>query len=456
MGLAARKVALDILCIGEKRAFRASPFQGKSFRALPPDDRALCEELVMGTWRWRNVLDSVIASWSRYPVERLETRVREALRLGVYEILFTRMPAPAAVSITVDAVGKASRQKALVNAVLRRVAEHSGHIEMPPIEDLESYIETRFSHPRWIVRRFIDTFGERGALALASFDQRVPPVTLRTNVLKTTRDSLVDLLRKAGVQARPGRYLDMAVEVSRAGPVTDLPGYHDGLFSIQDEGAMAVSLVVDPQPGEVVWDACAAPGGKTTHLAELMGDRGLVVATDKHEEGLGLLRHSVTRLGLRNIQIVYMDVTDLGSVAGKFEGPFDRVLVDAPCTGLGVLRRRADLRWRRREKDVSAMTDIQKKILNAVAPLVKPGGVLVYSTCTLTEEENQGVFSEFLEDHPEFSPSDPRPFLPASMFKDEVPPEPRYRLSTGPGTVLLLPHVHGTDGFFIARAVRCH
>ncbi|MBE3519015.1 MAG: 16S rRNA (cytosine(967)-C(5))-methyltransferase RsmB [Firmicutes bacterium] len=456
MGPTARKVALDILCRGEKGAFRASPFQGESFRALTPEDRALCEELVMGTWRWRNVLDSVVASWSRYPVERLETRVREALRLGVYQILFTRIPPPVAVSVTVEAVGKAPRQKALVNAVLRRVVEHSGHVEMPPIEDLELYIETRFSHPRWIVRRFITAFGERGALALASFDQRVPPVTLRTNVLRTTRDSLMDLLLKAGVQARPGRYFDMAIEVTGAGPVTELPGYRDGLFSVQDEGAMAVSLVVDPQPGEVVWDACAAPGGKSTHLAELMGGKGLVVATDKHEEGLGLLKHSVIRLGLRNIKIAHMDVTDAKSVAGRFERPFDRVLVDAPCTGLGVLRRRADLRWHRKEKDVSLMTEIQKKLLNAVAPLVKPGGVLVYSTCTLTEEENQGVFSEFLQNHPEFRPSDPRPFLPVSMFRGEVSSELRCRLSTVPGTVLLLPHVHGTDGFFIARAVRCN
>lgn len=456
MGPAARKVALDILCGGEKGAFRASPFQGKSFRTLSPEDRALCEELVMGTWRWRNVLDSVIAPWSRYPLERLETRVREALRLGVYQMLFMRIPAPAAVSATVDAVGKDRPKKALVNAVLRRVAEHAGHVEMPPIEDLESYIEVRFSHPRWMARRFIDAFGERGALELASFDQKVPAVTLRANVLRTTRDTLLDVLRKAGIQARPGRHLDMSIEVSKAGPVTGLPGYRDGLFSVQDEGAMAVSLVVDPQPGEAVWDVCAAPGGKTTHLAELMGDRGLVVATDKHEEGLGLLRHSATRLGLRSIQIARTDVTDLESAKGRIGGPFDRVLVDVPCTGLGVLRRRADLRWRRREEDVNAMMDVQKKILNGVAPFVKPGGVLVYSTCTLTEEENRGVFSEFLQNHPEFSPSDPGPLLPASMCQDKVPPEPGGRLSTAPGTVLLLPHVHGTDGFFIARAVRCH
>lgn len=456
MGPTARKVALDILCGGEKGAFRASPFQGKSFRALSPEDRALCEELVMGTWRWRNVLDSVIASWSRYPLERLETRVREALRLGVYQMLFTRIPAPAAVSATVDAVGKARPQNALVNAVLRRVAEHTGHVEMPPIEDLESYIEVRFSHPRWMVRRFIDAFGERGALELASFDQGVPSVTLRANVLRTTRDTLLDLLRKAGVQARPGRHLDISVEVTKAGPVTDLPGYRDGFFSVQDEGAMAVSLAVDPQPGEAVWDACAAPGGKATHLAELMGDHGLVVATDKYEGGLGLLRESATRLGLESIRTIRLDVTDPETVAAQIEGPFDRVLVDAPCTGLGVLRRRADLRWRRREEDVSAMVDIQRKILNAVAPLVRPGGVLVYSTCTLTDEENQGVFSEFLRNHPDFSPSDPRPLLPPSMFEDRNSLGVGRSRSVIPGTVVLLPHVHGTDGFFIARVVRCH
>jgi len=450
----ARKVALDILCRGEQGVFRAGLFWSEDFRALSPQDRALCEDLVMGTWRWRNVLDSVIAPWSRYPVERLEARVRNALRLGVYQMLFTRIPPRAAVFTAVEAVGNNRAKKALVNAVLRRVADHLGHVEMPPLEAIESYIEVRYSHPRWVVRRFIETFGERGALELASLNQKVPAVTLRANILRTTRNALLALLGGAGVKVRPGRHLDISVELDGGGPVAGLPGYDDGLFSVQDEAAMAVSLVVDPQPGETVWDVCAAPGGKTTHLAELAGDRGLVVATDRHDEGLNLLKRSAARLGLKSIRVVRADVTKVRDGGAGLGAPFDRVLVDAPCTGLGVLRRRADLRWRRREEEVKTMATLQKKILDAVAPSVKPGGVLVYSTCTLTQEENQEIFSQFLREHPEFCPSDPQSFLPASMSQNEMPPDLRARLLTVPGSAFLLPHVHGTDGFFIARAIR--
>lgn len=443
----ARRAALDALLAFE----RGQPVDEALTRALArhlpadPRDRALATELAYGVIRRLRTLDFALNSVATRPVGRMQPPVRSILRLAAYQLLYLdRIPAHAAVHQAVAqarALGKGGVDR-FVNAVLRGLQRNS-RIPWPDAgRDPVRHLTVVHSHPEWMVRRWLDRLGFDETSALCAANNRRPELTLRVNRLRGDVEGQAAALRAAGAEVAPGRYLAGALRVRAQVAPDALPGYAEGAWTPQDEGSMLVAGVVDPQPGERILDACAAPGTKTTHLAELVADRGEVLALDADEARIDRIAGNARRLRLASIRWQHGDARQAASLVGP--GWADRVLVDAPCTGLGTLARRPDLRWRKRPGDVDNLARLQREILEGVAPVVRPGGVLVYSTCTTEPEENQQVIRDFLEAHPEYRLEPVTPWVPQAL-------EPAVE---DEGWLQVWPHRHGIDGFFIARLRR--
>ncbi|MGE5578824.1 MAG: 16S rRNA (cytosine(967)-C(5))-methyltransferase RsmB [Bacillota bacterium] len=419
---------------------RASYYSGIS----DPRDRALAYGLAAGTLKWRSLIDRHLAAFSSRSLASLRAGVLAALRVGAFQLLFTDIPTYAAVDSVVR-LQRDPRLRGFCNGVLRSVARASGHIEIPSLDkDPVSYIEARYSHPGFVAQLLVDRFGVSEALRLAARSNSPPPLSLRIARSGVLRQDYLALLRAQGHAAREGATPSF-VHLPTGSPVTLLPGFKEGLFSVQDEGAAAISAAVGPRAGDRVWDVCAAPGGKTAHLAEMLGGTGEVVATDIDSERVSMIEDTVRRLGLRGVSTAVFDATNEGASSGL--GTFDRILLDAPCSGLGVLRRHPDLRWNRRESDIPAMARRQAALLRAAAPRLRSGGILVYSTCTLTSEENEGVWLPFLEEHKEFVPVDPKGRAGnfSVLYSEKL---------AGDGYRYILADTYDSDCFFVGCAAR--
>lgn len=438
LGLTAREAAISFLVGSENGSSRAVSFD----KIDDPRDRALALELAGGVMRWRNLLDYVASAYSSRPLSSLSPRVRNALRIGIYQLTFMGMPPYVAVGETVDCLPN-PRERGYVNACLRSVSRTPGSIELPPLHvDELRYLELRYSYPRWMVELFREKYGLTGAVRLMKTLNKRPRLYLRVNTYRFSPHEVLSRLVDAGYVATPGRLFE-SIAMERTHGIQEIPGFKEGAFAVQDEAAMLVGRVVDPQPGQLVWDMCAAPGGKTAHIATLMDGTGKVLATDVEPERLKLVEETVGRLRLPNIEVRLSDAAE-GPGNGAREG-FDRVLLDAPCSGLGTISRNPDIKWQRREKDIPKMAARQEELLRQAWRALKLGGFLVYSTCTLTYEENEGVWGRFLESHPKAVPVDPGRWIPEKF---------RASACSVPGSCYLLPHESGTDGFFIAKAAK--
>jgi 16S rRNA (cytosine967-C5)-methyltransferase len=406
-------------------------------------DRAFATDLVYGTLRWRGRIDYLLSHFLDRDLEKLEPLVANALRLGAYQILFSdRVPPEAAVDESVRCVRAAGAERAtgLVNAVLRRLAREHAQIALPPLatQPLE-HLTHALSLPPWIAARWLERFGAEEAARLAAACNEAPPQTVRVNRRVVSRDALCAELAERFPDARACRYAEDGLVLGRRGnPALD-PAFLAGRFTVQDEASQLVVALLDPKPGDAVLDVCAAPGGKATGIAERVGDAGQVLALDRHLGRSDLVRRAARRLGLAKLACAERDatrpLTDLGS--------FDRVLVDAPCSGLGTLRRNPDARWRIASGDPEKLAEVQRAILRSAAECVKPGGTLVYSTCTLTAEENESVVATLLAGRRDFRRAAP----------DELP-ESLSPLLDSEGCLRTLPHRDDADGFFAARLER--
>ena len=413
---------------------------------LSAPDRAFATELVYGTLRWRGRIDYCLARVLDRDLDKLEPLVATALRLGAYQLLFSeRVPVTAAVDESVRCVRAAGVERAtgLVNAVLRRLAAEHGALAIPSLaDDPLAHLTHALSIPEWIAARWLALFGPEEAAALARASNEPPPLTVRANVQRTSPAALLEELRERFPEARPCRIARDGLVLGRSGNPAIDPAFLTGRFTVQDEASQLVVELLDPQPGERVLDACAAPGAKATAIAERVGDAGLVVALDRNAGRLGLVAHDAGRLGLANLRTLAADA----SAAVTFElddAPFDRVLVDAPCSGLGALRRNPDARWRVQPDAIAQLAAVQRSILAASAKRLRPGGTLVYSTCTLSPEENDDVVKWLLASAPELRRA-PDSDVPASL-----------RALVGEGATLRCwPQHHDTDGFFAARLER--
>jgi 16S rRNA (cytosine967-C5)-methyltransferase len=442
-----RELALQVLAgVQSRAAFSDKLIESVAAKhPLERRDRALLDELVRGTLKRRGTLDAVLERHVHLGLDRLPPWIQNALRLGAYQLLFLdRVPAHAAVSESVALAKKYGHPgtAGLVNSVLRRLAERPRDevlaeigVETEEVNALAA-LAARTSHPEWLLERWQQRFSPADLLALTEADNRAVRTALRANRLRLDVRELIQRLQNDGVAAAPGRFSPSTVWIEGDASIAELAVLARGDATVQDESETLVGLLLAPRPGERVLDLCAAPGGKTSHLAELMGDRGEVIAVELHEARARALRRTIERLHLKSVRVVEGDATtmDLGH-------PYDRVLVDAPCSGLGVLARRADARWRKKPELLAKMPSIQRALLDAGARAVRPGGVLVYSVCTFEPEETHDLVRGFLADHPQFRVGDGRSFLP-----DEV--------VTKDGFMLTLPHVHGTDGAFAVRLER--
>ncbi len=443
--ITARELALQILKAVEEEGAYANLALNKWMERYQPGklDRAFATEITYGVLRNLNTIDWVLAHFLKQPLAAQTAWIRNILRMGTYQILFMpRVPDSAACNESVELAKKYGHAGAakFVNGVLRNIARQQNDLDYPdPETDPVNYIALKHSHPTWLVERWLKEFGFEQTVALCQANNRPALNTIRTNTLKITRPDLIRRLAEEGVEARESQYVPEGLHINGFLSYRSLDSFKEGLFQVQDESSMLVAHALNPASGAKVLDVASAPGGKTTHVAQLMGDSGEIIAVDIHSHKLELIKENCVRLGITSIHGLVEDARDLPQ---KYSGWADYVLVDAPCSGLGVLRRRPDSRWRRDPCQLPGVVRLQKDILQAAGRCLRPGGVLIYSTCTITREENLGVVEDFLAGNPEFIMGDLRQVLPPGL--DQEPTAEK-------GYLQLLPHIHGTDGFFIAR-----
>ncbi len=403
--------------------------------ALNTADAALASRIVYGVLQNRMLLDHALSAFCKQRLDHLQQPLPDILRIGAYQILFLdKVPDSAAVNESV-ALAKSSKRAAaagLVNAVLRRLAESKSCL--PPLpKGVTERLSIETSHPKWLAERMVSLLGEKDAEAFLRANNDVAPVTVQLNPLKTTQEALLRALSGEGIEARAHPWAPDCLELSGVGDLATLPAFYRGEFLVQDAAARLVTIVAGVLPGQRVLDVCAAPGGKSFSCAFAMRGEGKIVACDLHENKLKRIREGAARLGLGCIETQAAD----GRVfRQEWESGFDAVLCDVPCSGLGIIRKKPDIRY----KDPAALSElpaIQGAILANAARYVRPGGVLVYSTCTVLPEENERVTDAFLRENSGFSYE---PFeLPAGGAE---------------GRLTLWPQKHGTDGFYIARLRR--
>jgi 16S rRNA (cytosine967-C5)-methyltransferase len=445
----ARVAAYEILSAVEAGRADLSDALAATRTTLRDDrDKALAAEIAIGVQRQRAALDHLIAHFARRLLHRLDREVLEVLRLSVYQLLhLTRVPAAAVVDDAVDLTGRAGKRSAsgLVNAVLRAISRHRHGLPLPPRPEdpgdrqhALDYLSVTLSHPAWLVSRWFDRYGFDATEAWLRFNNAPAPLTLRANSFRNTLPELIERLRKDDVVVHAARFAPDALIVAEGHPLRG-EGLDAGWFVVQDEASQLVTLLAGADPGPLVLDTCASPGGKATALAAAMQGRGVLVACDVRDRRMDLLRRTVAASGATNVRLAQVDLLQ----PLPFGRAFDCVFVDAPCSGLGTLRRDPDIKWRRQEDEIRALAAAQLEMLRNAAAAVAPGGRLVYATCSSEPEENESVVDEFLTSTADFSPFD----LTAGTV---VPPA----LINQRGHLRTYPHIHGLEAFFGAVFAR--
>lgn len=413
--------------------------------AARDEDRGLLTELVYGTIRHRNRLDWIIDHTYRGDPSSMEPGLRNILRVAFYQLsCMDRVPTYAAVN---EAVKQAKEsfpgREGLVNAILRNFLRKKNGVSFPEFRtDPVGHLTWYHSHPPWIVERWIDRFGAEEARELCVANNMPPPLVLRVNRLKASPGDAVEALSRQGLRAAEARWSPDGLVLERGErgglPARRIKFVEEGFLQVQDEASQLVSHLLDPRPGERLLDICSGAGIKATHLAALMGNRGAVVAVDRNRRKLELGRIRAEAMGVSIIEHIHADALEIP--LDEFREGFDRILVDAPCSGLGTIRRRPEIKWLAGEDKVAELALLQGELLRHSAGMLKPGGAMLYATCTTTVEENELVVREFLKKNPSFRIGEP-PFIGDELIDEE-------------GFFRTFPHRHGTDGFFAALLVK--
>jgi 16S rRNA (cytosine967-C5)-methyltransferase len=434
----ARRAAFDILRRVEAEGAYASAIISTLPQSnLAREDRALAQEIALGVLRWQRSLDYFIERYSRRPVKRLDLSVLISLRMGLYQLRhLSRIPQSAAVNESVNLVkmARATSAAGMANAVLRNAARHLEDAPGAAIDDAAERTAIEVSHPSWMIERWAEWIGEAESRALALANNEPPLAAFRVNTMRAATDEALAHLRAEAVSARPSEYVPGAfiVEGGPASAITQ--AVERGLIYLQDEASQLVSLLLEPKRGQRILDLCAAPGSKSSHIAALTEDNAWIVACDIHPHRLATLSATCRRLGIGSVDAVALDGTREMPIVERAE-KFDRVLIDAPCSGTGTLRRNPEIKWRLAPDDIPRLADLQLRLLERGATLLARGGRLVYSTCSIEREENEGVIRRFIESG-----------APFRLLQPEAHPG----LVTPDGFVRTFPHKHGTDGFFAA------
>ena len=435
-----RDVAVEILLQIEKNQAYSNLLLNSMIKKhqVNTKDISLLTEIVYGTLQRRDTLDFYLESFLK-KAKKIEPWVRVLLRISIYQMVYLdRVPERAIFFEAVEIAKKRGHKgiSSFVNGVLRTV-QREGIPDIDQIKDPIEKLSIKTSHPKWLVLKWTKQFGYEQTEKICESNLLPPSQTARVNQMKKSVNEIIDEFKSKDINVEQG---DFAVDAIKGmkGNLALTEAFASGLLTIQDESSMLVARALNPRGNETILDACAAPGGKSTHIAELMQGTGTVHSLDLHEHKVKLIKQQAERLELTNIQAEALDSRLAGDRFTKES--FDRILVDAPCSGFGVIRRKPDIKYTKSPQDVLKLAELQKNILTSVAPLLKPNGVLVYSTCTIDEEENRGVVEAFLKEQPDFE----RDELAMNNFPEQVHPYVQN------GEVQLLPHYFGSDGFYIA------
>ncbi|OAB34207.1 16S rRNA (cytosine(967)-C(5))-methyltransferase [Paenibacillus glacialis] len=414
--------------------------------SLIREDAALATELVYGTIARLNTLDYFLRRYVSKGMDKLQPWVRSLLRMSLYQLMYLdRIPPHAVVNEAVNIAKSRGHQgiSGMVNGVLRSVLRGKDDLILPEgLTPLER-ISLEQSHPRWLVKRWIKQYGEQTAEAICAANNEPPSISVRVNTTMITREKLIQDMLEQGMEVIPSPLTSEGILVKSGGNMALTDWYREGFLSVQDESSMLVGEAVGPKPGMKILDCCAAPGGKSVHMTELMKDDGVVVANDQYPHKEKLIRDQAERLGLTSIETTVGDALNLRD---KYpDESFDRILLDAPCSGLGVIRRKPDLKWTKTVEDIEEIASLQYELLEKISPLLRVGGILVYSTCTIEPQENEEMIRRFLDNHPEFG----HPVEETSTWSE------LYRMTGSQGQgIQILPQHFRSDGFFIARMQR--
>lgn len=431
-----RDAALTILLAVDKNQAYSNLLLNQTIKKYKIDakDRALLTEITYGTLQHKYTLDYYLEPFIR---TKIDLWVRWLLRLSLYQVVYlSRIPAHAAVNEAVEIAKKRGHKgiASMVNGVLRSI-QRQGLRSIDEIEEPIKRLSIATSHPEWLVERLIESYGIEVATEMLEENNVPPTLTVRVNTLKSTTQDVLNMLEEEGIQAKKSELIPECIHIL-GGQVTHTECFKNGFITIQDESSMMPANVLNPKPGERVLDMCAAPGGKTTHIAEKMNNDGSILATDIHPHKLDLIEETSNRLGIGIIQTAPVD----GRTAAELlqRESYDAVLVDAPCSGLGVTRRKPDIKYTKREEDFESLHKIQLLLLDNAVKVLKTGGRLVYSTCTVDRLENEGTVQEFLASHPEMELV-PIVNLPEDLLEKQQD-----------GMLQVFPQDFGSDGFFVA------
>ncbi len=434
----ARDVAVNILsAIRTKNAWSNLLLKKEiSAAGLDTRDASLVTAIVYGVLQNRMLCDYYIAHYSTVKIKRISPKILDILRVGVYQIIFlSKIPSFAAVNRSVTQAKRDNPKAAgFVNAVLRNISRDVD--KLPEITgELISVLSVKYSHPDWLTSKFIDSFGAKATEKLLAANNEIPKVTARINTLKCNVEQAISLIKEQGANASRHEFLDNCIIISDFGNIEELNAYKSGYIAVQDSASQLAALTSLAKPGDRVLDACAAPGGKAFVLAQMMENTGGITACDIYEHKLAIIENGARRQGIECIETKLCDASVHNS---EFDGVFEIVLADVPCSGLGIIRKKPEIRYKSQE-EIACLPELESKILNNVSSYVKPSGAIIYSTCTVLPEENEMVIERFLNNNPQFKLE---PFtLPKPIGKTA-------------GSILLLPNEYGTDGFFIAKLRR--
>ena len=408
---------------------------------LDQRDRAFSLHLVQGVLRWQIRIDWIIKQSIRFPFANIELPILNILRLAVYQIFYLdRVPESAAVNEAVKQAGKLPKKnlRGVVNGILRNICRKKSEMVFPDADrDPALYLTITYAYPMWLVKRWIREYGVGEAEKMLRAGNDIPRLFIRTNTLGTTREKLLEILREEGIDCSLDPCCPEGIEITRLnGPLHKLQAFHQGLFQVQSRPAQICSHLLFPESGESVLDVCAGFGGKSTHMAALMKDRGFILGVDTNRERIQGLMHSAGRLGIGTIKPIIADATR--PLHRLLKRPFQKVLVDAPCSGLGVISRHPDIKLVKTGKDIERLADLQQSLLNRAVEILEPEGKLLYVTCTVSKEENENNVERFLRRNSTMALVDLRKCAPGWALD----------LVDGNGFFRTLPHIHGMEGFF--------
>lgn len=440
----ARFVAVSTLYDIETQGAYSNIKSNSYFREydLSSIDRAFATEIIYGTIRWKLKIDYCIQKFTMTKIQDISTWALICIRTAIYQVFFMdKVPESAAVNVAVELVKiRDERATGFVNGILRNILRNKDEFNKIGVNNKTKRLSIEYSHPEWFIRKFREIYGEEFIINLMKVNNTPPELTVRANTLKINRDALIKRLDEQGISAEAGR-LDESVILNGFSMIEKSDEFNNGYFIFQDESSMLASRILSPEPDDVVIDLCSAPGGKTTHMAQLMRNRGEILAFDIHPHKIELINENAKKLG---IEIINAYIGDAAVFNEELADYGNKVLVDAPCSGLGLIRKKPEIRWNITENDIKELQKLQIKILNNASKYLKIDGVLVYSTCTITVEENEEIISEFLKSNTNYKLESICEYLPEG-FK---------ALSCENGYVKLFPNENKCDGFFIARLRR--